>query len=73
MNQRLPSLERPLADEAARDRIAHDLNTTFVWKQRRGDRQDTALVGRMVAALMAGHARLDGVVAVTFTDLAPAS
>ena len=59
-----------LADQAVRDRIEQDLDTTLVVEAAAGTGKTTALVGRMVAALMAGRAELDRVVAVTFTDLA---
>jgi len=59
-----------LADHAARDRIRGDLDATLVVEAAAGTGKTTALVGRMTAALMAGRAQLDRVVAVTFTELA---
>ncbi len=59
-----------LADQAERDRIASDLETTLVVEAAAGTGKTTALVGRMVAALAAGRAQLDRIVAVTFTELA---
>jgi len=59
-----------LADHAERDRIATDLDSTLVVEAAAGTGKTTALVGRMVAALAAGRAELDHVVAVTFTELA---
>ncbi|MBI3766954.1 MAG: UvrD-helicase domain-containing protein [Deltaproteobacteria bacterium] len=59
-----------LADQAARDRICRDLDTTLIVEAAAGTGKTTALVGRIVAALMAGRARLDRLVAVTFTELA---
>jgi ATP-dependent exoDNAse (exonuclease V) beta subunit len=59
-----------LADQAARDRIQHDLDTTLVVEAAAGTGKTTALVGRIVAVLAAGRARLDQIVAVTFTELA---
>src|SRR5262245_23205315 len=59
-----------LADQAARDRIRGDLDTTLVVEAASGTGKTTELVGRMVAMLRAGRARLDGIVAVTFTDAA---
>ncbi len=60
----------PLADQPARERIREDLDTTLVVEAASGTGKTSELVRRMVAVLMAGRARLDGVVAVTFTDAA---
>jgi ATP-dependent helicase/nuclease subunit A len=59
-----------LADQDARDRIRDDLDTTFVVEAASGTGKTTELVTRMVAVLTAGRARLDQMVAVTFTDAA---
>src|SRR6058998_4206391 len=59
-----------LADQSARERIRNDLDTTLVVEAAAGTGKTTELVGRMVAVLMAGRGRLDGMVAVTFTDTA---
>jgi ATP-dependent helicase/nuclease subunit A len=59
---------RPLADQAARDRIRSDLASTLVVEAAAGTGKTTALVGRMLEALATGAARLDRMVAVTFTD-----
>src|SRR5881296_1094285 len=59
-----------LADQSARERIRTDLDTTLVVEAAAGTGKTTELVGRMVAVLMAGRGRLDGMVAVTFTDTA---
>src|SRR5262249_3736389 len=60
----------PLADQADRDRIRDDLSTTLLVEAAAGTGKTTALVGRMLAALASGSARLDRMVAVTFTDAA---
>src|SRR5205085_4639573 len=60
----------PLADHAARDRIRRDLDATLIVEAAAGTGKTTALVGRIVAALLAGKAALDRIVAVTFTELA---
>jgi len=60
----------PLADQAERTRIATDLDATLVVEAAAGTGKTTALVGRMVAALVAGRAELSRIVAVTFTELA---
>src|SRR5262249_39874808 len=59
-----------LADPANRDRIRHDLATTLGVEAAAGTGKTTALVNRMVEALASGRARLDEMVAVTFTDAA---
>jgi ATP-dependent exoDNAse (exonuclease V) beta subunit len=57
------------ADAEARRRIATELGTTFLVEAAAGTGKTTALVGRMLAAVEAG-ARLDRMVALTFTDKA---
>jgi ATP-dependent exoDNAse (exonuclease V) beta subunit len=59
-----------LADQAARDRIAHDLDTTLVVEAAAGTGKTSALVNRIVETLAAGRATLDRLVAVTFTEAA---
>src|SRR5262249_22060898 len=58
----------PLADQADRDRIRDDLSTTLLVEAAAGTGKTTALVGRMLAALASGNARLDPMVAVTLPD-----
>jgi ATP-dependent helicase/nuclease subunit A len=59
-----------LADQDARDRIRDDLDTTLVVEAAAGTGKTTELVERMVGLLVAGRARVDRMVAVTFTDAA---
>src|SRR5438093_884308 len=59
-----------LADQDARDRIRRDFDRTLVVEAASGTGKTSELVRRMVALLAAGRARLDGIVAVTFTDAA---
>jgi len=59
-----------LADQAARDRIRGDLETTLVVEAAAGTGKTTALVGRIVATIATGRATLDRIVAVTFTEKA---
>ncbi len=59
-----------LADRRARERIRNDLGATLIVEAAAGAGKTTALVGRIAAALAAGAARLDRIVAVTFTDKA---
>jgi ATP-dependent helicase/nuclease subunit A len=61
---------RPLADQAARDCIRDDLDRTLVVEAASGTGKTSQLVRRMVSVLAAGRGRLDGMVAVTFTDSA---
>lgn len=61
---------RALADQAARDRIAADLETTLVVEAAAGTGKTTALVDRIVAAVVQGRAELARVVALTFTEAA---
>src|SRR5262249_43841952 len=56
-----------LADQVDRNRIRDDLSTTLLVEAAAGTGKTTALVGRMLAALASGRARLDRGVAVTFT------
>src|SRR5262249_13401789 len=65
-----PSQERPLADQAGRERIRNDLGATLVVEAASGTGKTTELVRRMVAALTTGAATLDAMVAVTFTEAA---
>ena len=60
----------PLADQTARDRIAHDLDTTLVVEAAAGTGKTTALVGRILGLVRTGRTRLKNVVAVTFTEKA---
>ncbi|MFN8543620.1 MAG: UvrD-helicase domain-containing protein [Candidatus Binatia bacterium] len=57
-----------LADQDARDRIARDLASTLVVEAAAGTGKTSELVRRMVAAIAGGHARLEQMVAVTFTE-----
>lgn len=61
---------KSLGDERTRDRIQHDLDTSFVVEASAGTGKTSALVSRMVSVLRAGKASLNGMVAVTFTDKA---
>ncbi|MFY9573342.1 MAG: UvrD-helicase domain-containing protein [Blastocatellia bacterium] len=59
-----------LVDQAARDRIQNDLETTLVVEAAAGTGKTSALVGRIVAGIKTGRLRLNQIVAVTFTDAA---
>ncbi|MDF3064964.1 MAG: ATP-dependent nuclease, subunit [Polyangiaceae bacterium] len=57
-------------DQAARHRIATDLNTTLIVEAAAGTGKTTALVSRIVSILRAGRTTLEKLVAVTFTEKA---
>src|SRR4051794_36423138 len=59
-----------LHDEAARLRIANDLDATLVVEAAAGTGKTTALVGRIVAIVKSGRATLKQIIAVTFTEKA---
>jgi len=63
-------LTKPLEDGEARRRIQEDLDSTFVVEAAAGTGKTTALIGRMIALLRTGRARLEEIVAVTFTEKA---
>ncbi|RYZ01167.1 MAG: ATP-dependent deoxyribonuclease subunit A, partial [Myxococcales bacterium] len=57
-------------DQAARERIASDLDTTLIVEAAAGTGKTTALVSRIVSILRAGRTSLEKIVAVTFTEKA---
>ena len=59
-----------LSDQAARDRIRNDLDTTLVVEAAAGTGKTSELVGRIIAGITSGRVRLGKIVAVTFTDAA---
>jgi ATP-dependent exoDNAse (exonuclease V) beta subunit len=61
---------RKLVDDADRERIRRDLDTTLVVEAAAGTGKTTELVARMVNTLAEGRARIGGIVAVTFTEKA---
>jgi len=63
-------MSAPLADAEVRARIESELDTTFFVEAAAGTGKTTALVRRIAALVGRGHARLSGVVALTFTDKA---
>ncbi|MDB6108131.1 MAG: hypothetical protein JWO52_8130 [Gammaproteobacteria bacterium] len=68
MTQRLAS--PALADAGQRELIEKALDVNLLVEAAAGTGKTTALVGRIVAALASGHAELDHIVAVTFTEAA---
>ncbi len=59
-----------LADQAARDRIRGDLDTTLVVEAAAGTGKTTELVSRILAGISSGRVKLSSTVAVTFTEFA---
>lgn len=55
-------------DLAHRERIRHELDTSFVVEASAGTGKTTELVARLTRALATGRTRARGVVAVSFTD-----
>jgi ATP-dependent helicase/nuclease subunit A len=60
----------PLVDGEARRRIREDLDATLVVEAAAGTGKTSALIGRMLAVIVSGRARLAELVAVTFTEAA---
>lgn len=59
-----------LADQAARDRIRNDLDSSLVVEAAAGTGKTSELVRRIISVIKSGRASLDQIVAVTFTDAA---
>jgi ATP-dependent helicase/nuclease subunit A len=59
-------------DQVARDRILHDLDTTFLVEAGAGSGKTTSLVGRMINLVKSGKARVEEIAAITFTNKAAA-
>src|SRR5262245_62409495 len=70
MNDRAQKPTKILADQPARDRICHDLDTTLVVEAAAGTGKTTALIRRILSGIISGRIRLAEMVAVTFTDFA---
>jgi ATP-dependent helicase/nuclease subunit A len=63
-------IKQSLADQAARDRICNDLDTSLVVEAAAGTGKTSALISRILAAVSSGRVTLDRMVAVTFTEFA---
>jgi len=59
-------------DQAARDRIISDLETTLFVEAGAGSGKTTSLVARVVALVTTGAAELSSIAAITFTEKAGA-
>ncbi|MFZ5445935.1 MAG: UvrD-helicase domain-containing protein [Myxococcota bacterium] len=62
-------MKRP-GDQAARDRLLNELDTTFVVEAAAGTGKTTVLVERIVMMVRKGRARLKEIISVTFTEKA---
>ena len=58
------------ADQAVRDRVVRDFDTTFLLEAGAGTGKTTVLVSRILALVRTGRATLDRIVAITFTEKA---
>jgi ATP-dependent helicase/nuclease subunit A len=65
-----PTPRDKLSDQAARDQIRYNLDTSLVVEAAAGTGKTTELVRRVVSVIKSGRASLDQIVAVTFTDAA---
>ena len=61
---------RAPADQAIRDRITRDFDTTFLLEAGAGTGKTTVLVERILALVRTGRSTLDRIVAITFTEKA---
>lgn len=68
----MTSIELPLADATARDRIKTELDRNFFVEAGAGSGKTRALVERMAALIQTGNAQIHEIVAVTFTRKAAA-
>ena len=57
-------------DQAVRSRLTTDLDTSFIVEAAAGTGKTTVLVSRIVAVVRTGRARLEQLIAVTFTEKA---
>jgi len=60
----------PLVDQHARDQIRNDLDSTVFVEAAAGTGKTTELVQRIIAILAEGRAKVDQIIAVTFTEKA---
>jgi ATP-dependent helicase/nuclease subunit A len=69
-NRKIPVQPLKPADQRVRDRIRADLDTTLIIEAAAGTGKTTALVNRIVAVIASDRAKLNQIVAVTFTEKA---
>ena len=58
------------SDQQARKRILEELNTTFLVEAGAGSGKTTSLVGRLLALIETGTAKIEQIAAITFTNKA---
>src|SRR5678815_3880870 len=58
------------ADQAVRNRVVRDFDTTLLLEAGAGTGKTTVLVSRILALVRSGRATLDRIVATTFTEKA---
>ncbi|WP_201318255.1 exodeoxyribonuclease V subunit beta [Paenibacillus sp. EPM92] len=58
------------SDQQARKRILEELNTTFLVEAGAGSGKTTSLVGRLLALIETGTAKMEQIAAITFTNKA---
>jgi ATP-dependent exoDNAse (exonuclease V) beta subunit len=58
------------SDQAVRDRVVRDFDTTFLLEAGAGTGKTTVLVARILAIVRSGRSTLDRIVAITFTEKA---
>ena len=66
------NLQPSLIDQAQRDAIKHDLQSTILVEAAAGTGKTTSMIDRMVNLLAEGHLKIDTLAAVTFTRKAAA-
>ncbi len=64
--------ETKLIDQEQRDRAAQDISGSYIIEAAAGTGKTTVLVTRIINVIKAGEARLDEIVAITFTEKAAA-
>lgn len=67
---KVKSHDTTLADQATRERIRSDFDTTLVVEAAAGTGKTSELIARIVEGIKCGHLKLEKIVAVTFTDAA---
>src|SRR5688572_26194816 len=67
-----PVKKQPVPDQAARERIARELNVNLIVEAGAGSGKTKELSGRMAAGIASGDYDLEGMAAVTFTRKAAA-
>ncbi len=64
--------EARFIDQEQRDKAAHDISESYIVEAAAGTGKTTVLVTRIINLIKAGEARLEELVAITFTEKAAA-